>query len=86
MVRSAIPADTDASAFAMLTARWSTMNLGERADLIQLLCLDVEKIARAGIHARHPDYSETEICQELARRRYGSVLADAAYARILPHG
>jgi hypothetical protein len=86
MVHSALPADTSASAFAMLTSRWRTMDIGERADLIQQLCLDVEQLARAGIHARHPEYSETEICHELARRRYGSALADAAYAGRLGHG
>ena len=68
----------------MLTARWSAMSIGERAELVQQLCLDVERLARAGINARHPTYSEVEICHELARRRYGPVLADAAYAGLLP--
>jgi hypothetical protein len=86
VVHSAIPADTSASEFAMLTERWSTMEIGERADLIQQLCIDVEQLARAGIHARYPDFSEMEICHELARRRYGSALADAAYAGLLRHG
>ena len=70
----------------MLTARWSTMDVGERADLVQQLCLDVEQLARAGILARYPNFSEMEICHELARRRYGAALADAAYAGRLPHG
>jgi hypothetical protein len=86
VVHSAVPADTHPLAFAMLTARWSAMSIGERAELIQLLCRDVEQLARAGIHARHPDYSETEICHELARRRYGAALADAAYDGLLPRG
>jgi hypothetical protein len=86
VVHSAIPADTSASSFAMLTAVWNTMDLGERADLIQQLCLDVEALARVGIHARYPDFSEMEICHELARRRYGAALADAAYAGCLRHG
>jgi hypothetical protein len=85
-VHSAIPADTSASAFGMLTARWSTMNNGERADLIQQLCLDVEQLARAGVLARYPDCSQMEICHDLARRRYGAALADAAYAGLLRHG
>jgi hypothetical protein len=70
----------------MLNERWRTMDVGERAELIQQLCLDVEQLARAGINARHPDYSEMEICHELARRRYGAALADAAYAGLLRHG
>jgi hypothetical protein len=83
---SAIPADTSASAFAMLIARWSTMDVGARADLIQQLCLDVEQLARAGIHPRYPHFPEMEICHELARRRYGAAIADAAYAGRLPQG
>lgn len=62
------------------------MSIGERAELTQRLCLDVETLARAGIVARHPADSEIEICHELARRRYGATLADAAYAGLVPHG
>jgi hypothetical protein len=80
MVRSAIPADTDPTAFAVLVERWRSMSVAERAELTEQLCLDVEQLARAGIVARYPSYSEIEICHELARRRYGTVLADAAYA------
>jgi len=50
------------------------------------VCRDVEQLARAGIVARHPTYSEIEICHELARRRYGAAFADAAYAGLLPGG
>jgi hypothetical protein len=56
------------------------MTVSERAELTQQLCIDVERIARAGILARYPTYSDMEICHELARRRYGNALADAAYA------
>lgn len=86
MVRSAVPADTEPAAFAILVARWRAMTIAERADLTQRLCLDVERLARAGIAARYPTYSEVEICHELARRRYGNALADAAYADLLPRG
>lgn len=83
MARSAVPADTDAAAFAVLTSRWRAMGVGQRAELTQQLCVDVERLARAGIVARHPRYSEIEICHELARRRYGDALADAAYAELV---
>jgi hypothetical protein len=86
MAGSAIPVDTDARAFAVLTERWRAMSLGERAMLTQQLCVDVEQLARAGIVARYPDYTEIEICHELARRRYGNALADAAYAGQLRDG
>ena len=60
------------------------MSISDRAELTERLCLDVEQMARAGIAARYPTYSEIEIRHELARRRYGIALADAAYAGLLP--
>jgi len=86
VVHSAVPADTDPAAFAILAELWRAMSIRERAELTQRLCIDVEQIARAGIVARYPAYSEIEICHELARRRYGTALADAAYAGLLPRG
>jgi len=86
VVHSAVPADTDAAAFAILVGCWRAMTVQERAELTQRLCLDVEQVARAGIVARYPAYSEIEICRELARRRYGAALVDAAYAGLLPRG
>jgi hypothetical protein len=80
----AAPADTTEDAYAVLTQRWAAMTVAERALLTDQICIDVERLARAGILAQHPDYTEVEICHELARRRYGAALADAAYAGILP--
>jgi hypothetical protein len=59
------------------------MSIADRAALIQRLCLDAERLARAGIAARHPDFTEVEVCRELTRRRYGDELADAAYETLL---
>lgn len=61
------------------------MSLAERAALIEQLCFDVEQLARADIADRHPAFAEVEICHELARRRYGDDLADAAYRNLLTH-
>ena len=58
----------------------------ERAELTQQLCLDVERLARADICARHPTFTAMEVSHELARRRYGRALADAAYVGLLPDG
>ena len=74
-----IPADTDAAADAVLIARWRSMSVSERAQLTMDLCRDVDRIARAGILASHPDATEPEIVRELARRRYGEVLAAEVY-------
>ena len=40
---------------------------------------------RALIAARYPNYSEIEICHELARRT-GNALADAVYSGLVPGG
>jgi hypothetical protein len=73
-------------AFAVLAESWRAMSAQERGELTRQLCADVERIARAGIVSRYPSYSEIEICHELARRRYGKALADAAYAGLVPRG
>ena len=74
-----IPADTSADADAVLFARLRAMSVGERADLTRQLCRDVERIARAGILAQHPDASSGEVAREVVRRRYGETLAAEAY-------
>jgi hypothetical protein len=66
----------------MLVAHWRSMTLAERVELIEQLCADVERLARAGIAATHPEYTEIEIVRELARRRYGDALADASYVGV----
>lgn len=51
----------------------------ERAALADQLSIDVARIARAGIEARRPGAGPDEVLHELARRRYGANLADAAF-------
>ena len=80
MEHTALPADTDPAAYEMLIARWRTMTLPERFAVVEQLCADVELMARAGIASTDPELSEHEILRELARRRFGHELADAAYA------
>ena len=75
-----IPVDTSADADAVLFARWRSMSVAERAQLTVDLCRDVDRIARAGILASHPDATEPEIVRELCGRRYGEALAAEAYA------
>jgi hypothetical protein len=61
------------------------MTVRERAELTRQLCVDVERIARAGILTDRPEASDAEIVRELARRRYGDRLVDEAYAGTI-HG
>jgi hypothetical protein len=55
-----------------------------RTELVKQVCIDVERLARADIVARHPTWADVEIARELTRRRYGPALAADAYASILP--
>lgn len=82
MTHCAVPADTDPRTDAILVERWRSMGVPERAALVERLCHDVEQLARAGITVLHPQFTEIEVLHELARRRYGSELADAAYASL----
>ncbi len=79
MAQVSIPADTDPAAFAVLVERWRSMSVAERVDLVDQVTADVERMARAGIRATHPEMTEPEIRHELARRRFGAALADEAY-------
>jgi hypothetical protein len=83
MAHASVPADTDPAAYAILIERWRSMSITERVELIIQLCFDVEQLARTNIVAQHPDFKEIEICHELARRRFGHELADAAYGEPL---
>lgn len=86
VTRSVVPADTDPESYAVLVAAWSGMSIGEHAELTEQLCLDVERLARADICTQHPTFTAIQVSHELARRRYGRALADAAYAGLLPDG
>lgn len=80
MAYPSVPADTDPHTYEILVERWRSMSIMERATLVEQLYRDVELLARAGIFAQHPDFTEIEVRYESARRRYGSKLADAAYS------
>lgn len=85
MASAAEPADTTPDSYRLLVELWRSMTVYDRAALLEQLCVDVELFARAAISARYPQYTDSEICHELARRRYGDRLADAAYSGLLPH-
>ena len=50
---------------------WRAMSPGERAMLADQLSDDITQFAIAGIRAQFPHASETEVRNELIRRRYG---------------
>jgi len=75
-----IPLDTGDQVAAMLVQHWRSSPMTQRADMIKRLCTDVELLARSQISAERPRLGEPGVCHELARRRYGAALADAAFA------
>ena len=83
MASSSIPSDTDEVAFDVQVERWRSMSIAERVELIDQMHADIEALALAGIVAEQPDLSAVGIRHELARRRYGAELADAAYRDLL---
>jgi len=74
-----VPRDTDPAMCALQIERLRAMTVGERFDLIDAIHADVEALALAGIRRDHPGLDDRGVRHELARRRYGSDLADAAY-------
>lgn len=72
--------------FARLVEHWRAMTPAARLQLSEQLCLDVERLALAGIRAAHPEYGPLETARELTRRRYGPSLARDAYAGLSRHG
>jgi hypothetical protein len=55
------------------------MSAIERAELADRISVDVTAIAIAGIAADLPGAGPREVRRELARRRYGESIAEAAY-------
>lgn len=75
--------DTDGAVGRLLVGRWREMTAEERVAQIDALCADVERLARVGIDRASPGLSPQAVRHELARRRYGRELADAAYGSAL---
>jgi hypothetical protein len=75
-----VPDDTDPEVFRRQVAAWRAMSPGERLLLADRMSVDIAEIAIAGIRCAMPGASPREVRHELARRRYGRRLADAAYA------
>jgi hypothetical protein len=75
-----VPSGTSREAQDLFIDRLAEMAPGERAVLANQLSADVVTLALAGIRAANPGMSDRDACRELARRRNGAALADAAFA------
>jgi type II secretory pathway component PulM len=67
-------ADTSRQASEELTRIWRSRTPRDRWVLLAALDADVEAVARAGIVAAHPNFTEAQVDRELFRRRYGDQL------------
>lgn len=73
--------DTTDEIRALVVQRLRAMSTAERFQRCVEMTAAVEQLTIAGIRAAHPDIDDVDIPRELARRRYGDALADAAYGR-----
>ena len=71
--------DTDPEIKRRQVEMWRAMSFEDRYASFVELQAAVEQLARAGIAMTRPDLDERGTLKELARRRYGSELAEAAY-------
>lgn len=73
--------DTRTDARDRQVVAWAAMSDSEKLQLVDDLCRAVDDLARAGIGRDHPDATGADVLWHLAARRYGTGLADAAFAR-----
>jgi hypothetical protein len=74
----ALPRDTTPAARACARDVLRQLSPAERLAIAEALSDDVRAVAEAGIRARRPGASETEVAATLARIVLGTELADAA--------
>ncbi|MCA9544952.1 MAG: hypothetical protein KC613_11200 [Myxococcales bacterium] len=72
--------DTSDEAARVQRMLWRRMGPERRVELAVRMSEDAREISRAGIRARHPDYSEAQV--ELALRRV--LLGDALFRAVWP--
>ncbi len=74
------PRDTAVEVLERQLDGWRMRTPLERAQLADRMSVDVTALAIAGIRFERPDATADEVRHELARRRYGRALADAAFS------
>lgn len=74
-----MPEDTDASALRVLDELYAAMSPTEKLERVAELSVGANRLALAGLRARHPDLTEEELLLRLAEIRLGPELFKAAY-------
>lgn len=73
------PKDTDSEAYAVQIALLRNMSGADRVSLLVAMSEQAREVSRAGIRQRHPQYTDAEIQQALARLLLGDALYGEAY-------
>lgn len=73
------PGDTDAATLRMLDELYARMSPAEKLERVAELSVGANRLALAGLRARHPDLTEDELLLRLAEIRLGPELFEAAY-------
>ncbi len=79
MARTQSP-DTSPEAERILVERWARLTPAEKLRVVGELGRTAEAVAAAGIRAARPAATDDEIRIEIATRRYGPALVEAALA------
>ena len=72
--------DTSAEVWAVVQERLCALRPAEKVQLANVMSIDCERLARAGIAASEPSASDSRVRYLLAVRRYGSEFAETMLA------
>ena len=75
------PADTSPEGHAAQLEAYRRLGPARRAELAGQLSADTRRLTRAGIRARHPEYTDEETELALRRLLYGDELFQRAWPR-----
>lgn len=69
-----VPLDTSPAVFRAQLAVWEKLGAEGRVALAGRISSSARYLAREGIRARHPEYSDTQLLRALLRLLYGDTL------------
>jgi hypothetical protein len=79
MADDSVVNDTAPAMAELLRRRYAAMSLTEKAERLRAITLAANRMALAGLRARHPHASESSLLLELARMRLGDDLVRRVY-------
>ena len=79
MADDSVVNDTAPAMAELLRRRYAAMSPTEKAERLRAITLAANRMALAGLRARHPQASESSLLLELARMRLGDDLVRRVY-------